>query len=60
MATVLAALLLCGAFHLSTEGRLKVCLAPNAMIAFRMGRFAFGVRAYRPGRLYFRAQWKGV
>jgi hypothetical protein len=60
MITVLAAVLLCVAFHLSSEGRLKVQLASNTMIAFRLGRFMLGIRAYRPGRLYFRTQWKAV
>lgn len=60
MITVLAAVLLCVAFHLSSEGRLKVSLAHNTMICLRLGRFALGIRAYRPGRLYFRTQWSMV
>lgn len=60
MITVLAAVLLCVAFHLSSEGTLKARLAQNAIIGLRLGRFVLGIRAYRPGRLYFRAQWRAL
>lgn len=55
--TILAAVLLCLAFHLSTEGTLKVNVA-SGRFGLRLGRFAFGLIAIRPGRVYYRAQWQ--
>lgn len=61
MITVLAAVLLCVAFHLSTEGSIKVTGTPaNAVFGMRLGRLSIGVRSYRPGRLYFCAHWQSV
>lgn len=58
MIAVLAAALLCLAFHLSTEGTTETHFSFGNMLGLRLGRFAFGVVAFRPGRLYYRVQWR--